>query len=325
MTDTTTTRLRPSPVARTRRAGVALALATACISGVSVFVNGYGVRRIPDPTTYTTAKNLVAAVLLGSLLLVAGATRSVEGPTRPRSRQGWLGLAAVAVVGGSVPFVLFFEGLSRASSTDAAFLHKTLVVWVAVMAVPLLKERLGAPHLAAIALLVAGQALMARDLTTLRPGSGEVMVLAATLLWSVEVVVAKRLLAGTSALTLGTARMAGGVAVLLSWAVMRGAFGALAGLGLTGWAWALVTGVLLCGYVVTWYSALARAQAVDVTAALVLGVVITAGLERAVRGTPLPDPAGLALVVTGVVVALLAARSRTRTGDAGTATVVAAP
>ena len=64
------------------------------------------------------------------------------------------GLAAVAVVGGSVPFLLFFESLARASSIQAAFIHKTLVVWVTLLAVPLLSKRIGPAHVATIGLLV---------------------------------------------------------------------------------------------------------------------------------------------------------------------------
>ena len=54
------------------------------------------------------------------------------------------------MIGGSVPFVLFFEGLARAEATQAAFIQKTLVVWVALLAVPLLRERFGVPHALAI-------------------------------------------------------------------------------------------------------------------------------------------------------------------------------
>lgn len=310
MTQPTRVPTRATLVPRTARAGLALAATTACISGVSVFVNSYGVRRFPDATTYTTAKNLVAAVLLGALLATVTASRSAEGITAPRGRAGWLGLAAIAVVGGSVPFVLFFEGLARASSTEAAFLHKTLFVWVALLAVPLLGERVRAPHVAAIALLVGGQVALAGDLSTLRLGAGETMVLGATLLWSVEVVVAKRLLADLSPLTVGTARMGGGLVVLVAWAAGRGELDALTGLDASGWGWAALTGALLFTYVATWYSALARAQAVDVTAVLVLGAVITAALDRVVKGTPLPDPAGLVLVAAGVGLVLAAAGRR---------------
>ena len=90
--------------------------------------------------------------------------------------------------------MLFFEGLARSSSTDAAFVQKTLVVWVAILAVAILGERLSWPHVLAIGTIVVGQALVAGDLRSLHPEAGELMILAATLLWSVEIVVAKRLL-----------------------------------------------------------------------------------------------------------------------------------
>lgn len=42
--------------------GLLLAVGAAGISGVSVLVNSYGVKAFGDATTYTTAKNTVAAV-----------------------------------------------------------------------------------------------------------------------------------------------------------------------------------------------------------------------------------------------------------------------
>ena len=66
-------------------------------------------------------------------------------------------------------------------------------------------------------------------------------------------------------------------------------------------------------YVATWYGALARAQAVDVTAVLVFGAVVTAALSRTADGIPF-DLAGIALVTIGVALAALAGRgARVRT------------
>ena len=175
--------------------GLAFAAVAAGISGFAVFLNGYGVRAVPDATVYTVAKNLVAALVLLVLVPVA-ATRGTPpadgGARRTPARIG--GLLAVAVVGGSLPFVLFFEGLATASSAHAAFIHKTLVVWVALLAVPLLQERLRWPHLAAIALLVTGLVLLDGGLGGFQVGTGELLILAATLLWAVETMLVKRLL-----------------------------------------------------------------------------------------------------------------------------------
>jgi len=287
---------------------VALAAGTAAISGVAVWVNSHGVRRVPDAAVYTTAKNLVAAAVLVAVLVALSRRRSPAGWTRPANRGQWAGLGLVAVIGGSVPFVLFFEGLSRATATDAAFLHKTLVVWVAILAVSVLGERLSGLHLAAIGLLLVGQAALAVDLGGLRPGGGELLVLAATWCWAVETVIAKRLLVGISPLTLGSARLGLGGVVLLGWLVVQGQLGALAGLSASQWAWAALTGALLAGYVATWFAALARAGAIDVTAVLVPAAIVTAVLQTVVDGRPIDGRlTGLALIAAGGALAALAA------------------
>ena len=290
----------------TRATGIALAFVTALISGVAIFVNGRAVKHFGDATVYTTAKNAVAGVLLLALAApLLGGPRSEV----PKIRKHRLGLVAVAVIGGSVPFVLFFEGLARAEATQAAFIQKTLVVWVAIIAVPLLHERLGWPHLAAIALLVAGQAWLVGDAGTVAFGSGEALILAATLLWAVEVIVAKKLLAGLDSRLLGAARMALGTLVLLAWVAVSGRAGELVSLSGDQWSWVLLTGLILAGYVATWYAALARAQAVDVTAVLVFGAVVTAVLTRVADGAAF-DLGGAVLITAGAILIALPARRR---------------
>ena len=295
-----------------RAVGVALAFTTAIVSGVSVYVNGHAVKHFGDATVYTTAKNAVAGALLLVLALVAVAPISParDAPrTMPTTPRQWLALLAVAVVGGSVPFVLFFEGLARAEATQAAFIHKTLVVWVALLAVPLLRERVGAPHALAVGLLVAGQAWIAGDAGTMVFGAGEAMILAATILWAVEVVFVKHLLSSLAPRTLAAARMGIGTLVLVGWVAVSGKAGDLAGLGSEQWQWALLTGLLLTAYVATWYAALAHAQAVDVTAVLVFGAVVTALLSGAADGAAV-DLVGVVLVTAGAALVALAALRR---------------
>jgi len=60
----------------------------------------------------------------------------------------------IAIVGGSLPFLLFFTGLSLASAPSAAFIHKTLFIWVAFLAVPFLGERLGWAQICALGVLL---------------------------------------------------------------------------------------------------------------------------------------------------------------------------
>ncbi|MDO9498424.1 MAG: DMT family transporter [Nocardioides sp.] len=297
-----------TPPTGTRRTGILLALVTAAISGFAVFLNADAVRAFGDATAYTTAKNVVAALVL--LALVGAGSRTGARLTRPRTRGQWAGLAAIGVFGGSVPFVLFFEGLSRASSTQAAFLHKTLLVWVAVLAMVFLGERLSGLHVLAIGLLVVGQVGLVGGVGGF--GAPEAMILGATLMWSVEVVVAKRLLAGVSSWTVGVARMALGSLALLGWVAARGDLGLLTSMTADQAGWVLLTGLLLAGYVATWFAALQRAQAVDVTAVLVLAAPVTAALNAVANGVPLgPQLDWLAVVLAGGALVVWASR-RTR-------------
>ncbi|HUH07926.1 MAG TPA: EamA family transporter [Egibacteraceae bacterium] len=305
-----TKRRTTARIPRTRGWGLALALATACISGVAIFVNAHFVGKVGDATAYTTAKNAVAAALLLGVLGAGAIGRRGRGrATRRVGARGWAGLVALGVIGGSVPFVLFFEGLARAASpVQAGFIHKTLVVWVALLAVPLLRERFTAAHAGAIVLLVAGQAVLVADFASFQFGIGEAMVLAATLLWSVEFVLAKRLLDSTGSLTVGAARLGIGILLLGGYVLASGRAGAMAALTGQEWTWAVVTGVILAGFVASWYAALARAQAIDVTAVLVFGQVVTAALAAGFTGVSLqPDLVGLGLILAGVAAAGLGA------------------
>ena len=194
-----------------RSDGLRLALVAAVVSGIAVYLNGQAVRRFPSPTVYTTGKNLVAGVVLVAVAMGIRNRRSGADAYRGDPLRGAqrLGLVAVAVIGGSVPFVLFFEGLAQATSNDAAFIHKTLVVWVALLAVVVLGESLSIVHVGAVALLVVGQIALADGIGSLRAGGGETMILLATLFWAVELILVKRLVASVPSSTVAASRIAG--------------------------------------------------------------------------------------------------------------------
>jgi drug/metabolite transporter (DMT)-like permease len=279
----------------------------ALVSGVAVFVNGIAVRNFDDATVYTTAKNLWAGVLLAAALLAWPMRPATQPDAGSDGRLVWPWLVVVAVIGGAVPFVLFFEGLALATSTDAAFIHKTLVVWVAIGASVVLRERLRPPHLVAIALLVVGHVVVSGGVSLSDAGRGEALILVATLLWTLEVLVVKRLLVMLPARSLATVRMLGGSVVLLGWLAARDDLTALAGFTAGQWWWIAVTGTTLAGFVSLWYRALAAAPATDVTAVLVAGAVVTAALNTGFRGVPVTvDAIGYLVVLAGVVLVVVA-------------------
>jgi drug/metabolite transporter (DMT)-like permease len=287
--------MKTPSIGRTVAAGIYLALGTAAISGVSVFVNGFAVKQFPDPATFTTLKNAVAAFLLVGALLAAGGV-----PRRLGSRN-WLGLAVLGVIGGSVPFLLFFTGLAEATAPAAAVIHKTLFIWVALLAAVLLRERLGGWQIAALGVLLVAT-LMVQPPSGVTWGGGESLIALATGFWAVETIVARRLLASVPPLVAGAGRMGFGLVILVGYLLVTGRVGVFAQLTVAHWAWVLGTGVLLAGYVATWYGALQRAPAAMVAAVLTIGAPITAGLQVISTGTvPAPGP------LAGYMLMLLAA------------------
>ncbi len=301
--------------------GVLVAGMTALISGLSVFVNSYGVHAVTSPAVYTTAKNLVATLVLVGCALIAWRARdrwpgtaaarfaSVEkdpaGPGAARHWQEWgalpwIGLAYVGVVGGGIAFVLFFDGLADTSATPAAFWRDTLVIWVAVLAVPLLRERVTWWNVAAIVLLVVGEVAVTGGVGHLAASRGELLVLSASMLWAIEVVVAKFLLRDIAPSAIALVRMGVGALALLAYLAASGSLHVLVSLDATQIGWALLTGLLLSAYVATWMTALARARALDVTSILVGSALVTALLEAAAGTASLaPQALGLALIACG--------------------------
>lgn len=290
-------------------AGIGLALCTALISGVAIFVNSYAVREVADAALFTSLKNGVAALALLGLTLAA-----VRRPTLERvSGRSWLAITVVGILGGGLAFLLFFSGLAMASAPSAAFIHKTLFVWVALLAVPFLGERLGLLQVGALGVLLASQLLITPP-TGVVWGIGETLIAAATLLWAVEVVLARRLLAQVDSLVLGVGRLGIGLIVLFGYVTVSGKLPLIAGLGAAQWTWVVVTGLFLAGYVATWYAALSRAPATVVTSVLVLGAPITVLLNALVTGT-IPAAAvllGQVLIVTGALALIAFTLRRSR-------------
>ncbi len=288
--------------------GIGLAVATAVISGIAVYVNSFAVREFGDATLFTTLKNGVAAVLLTTLLLANPPARAA---VRDLSRRQWLQLTALGLLGGGAAFLLFFNGLALASAPSAAFIHKTLFLWVAALAIPLLGERVGWMQLTALAALAGSQLLLA-PMSGVTWGLGETLIALATGLWAVEVILARHLLREVPSSVGAAGRMVIGMGVLLP-AVWLGGHGeAIGALTTTQWLWVVLTGLLLTGYVATWYAALHRAPATVVTAVLVLAAPITATLTAIGSGTiPLePAGAGYGLVLIGVALMSWAALRR---------------
>ncbi len=290
-----------------QRQGIMLALGAAIVSGISIYVNKFGVVQIRDPFIYTTVKNSVVVLGLLAAVGLLASWKELRGLT-PTQWLAWIGLG---VIGGGVPFLLFFQGLSSASAASASLIQKTLFIWVALLAVPLLRERLGLWQVLGLAILAVSQVLL-QPLTHLVGGwgSGETLILIATLLWAVETILAKKVLGWMSPKTAALGRMGIGALVMWGFLAFTGRAGTALTLNGTQWVWVVITAVFLMAYVWIWYHALKLVPATVVTSILTVGAIVTILLSALVdrQVTTAPQIIAMALLVLGAVLFVLPPR-----------------
>ncbi len=278
--------------------GVYFALITALISGFSVFLNKFAVSFWENSDVFTTAKILVASFFL---VLTVFSLKKLTA-LKNLSKKQWFLLVAIGLIGGSAPFILFFKGLTLASASSAAFIHKTLFIWVALMAIPLLKEKISNLQFLALGIILSGVYLL-KPLGIFNFGYGEFLILSATLIWAVENIIAKFALRSIPSLIVGSARMFFGSVFLLVYLALSGNIGQLFVFSGYKISWLLISGLFLSAYVVSWYAALKNASATVVSCILVAAAPITALLDFAFanphfKGLPIFS---IALIMLGVL------------------------
>lgn len=279
------------------RIGIALVVTTALISGISIFLNGYAVRGF-DSSVFVFAKSALVALLLGAVIV---GTRKRRELARLDVR-GWATLATIGLVGGSVPFLLFYRGLSLVSGTAAGLIHKSLFVFVALFAALFLRERVSRSAVLGGVLILGGTALFVRTGLSFAPA--DLYVLAATVLWAAENVIAKRATRVMSGELVAFGRMGFGALFIAGYLAVLGRIPLAWSMSGAQYAWIALTSVFLLGYVWTFYTGLSRIRVSTAAALLTLGAPITAVLSAA-AGTASLDPIGimaLALIAGGSAV-----------------------
>lgn len=247
--------------------GFKLALITAGFSGVAVWLNSLTVKAVGDALVFTTVKNLGVAIILGIILLRQKI--NWEEVTNQRRR-----LLLIGIIGGSLPFYLFFQGLLTANPATAALIHKTLIFWVALWAVPVFKEKISVKQWLALG-IIFGSNFIIGGLPALKWGKGETMILGATLLWAIENIIAKATLKNLSAEVVGGARMIIGSMILLALTLAGGKINLIFKLNGSQWLMTGMSMVMLTGYVLSWYKALKLAPVTLVATVLTLATIIT--------------------------------------------------
>lgn len=279
--------------------GLMLAFLTALVSGISVFMNGFVVKGF-DPFVFTTLKNVAVLVLLGSVIYLLKEHKAFA----RLDRRQLLKLAAIGAIGGSVPFLLFFWGLSLSSGVIGSFIYRSLFIFASVFAFVFLKEKLNGKFIIGAALVIISNALMLGN-NALAFGFPEQLVLLATILWAIEFNISKNALSDISPKIVAFGRMFFGSIVLLCFLAATGRLAAIESLSAVHWFWVVITSLFLLLYLVFWYTGLKHTNVSTATSILALGGPITALLSLVFAGKTIDLLTGISLVLTIVGVLVL--------------------
>ena len=252
--------------------GIYLALVTALISGVAIFVNKFAVDAIQPPLVFTAVKNVGVGLLIITILIITRKWRLIKKLTKRES----IYLVLIGIIGGSIPFYLYFTGLSQIPAINAALIHKTLIFWVAILAILFLKEKLTRTQIVAVLLLFISNFFVG-GFKGFQFSNGELLILIATIFWAVENILAKKILPTVHPDIVTGARMGFGSIILLFAAAITAPSGLakVTALNSTQLFWMILTMATLLGYIMSWYRALKFAPAITVASVLVTGTLVT--------------------------------------------------
>jgi len=248
--------------------GILLALIASVISGIAIFYSKISVTKI-DPLILTTSRNMVAAMLLVIGYWLLGKRQEIK----TIKKNDLIKLSFIGIFGGGIPFFLFFTGLKMVDTALIAnLIQKTLFIWVGLLAMIFLKEKLNWKYWLSFLLVFFANFYFAK--LPLKFGKGELMILTATLLWSVENIIAKKVLKNISSELAGLFRMVIGSLLLLLSVLFTGKLNILLAINNQQLAIILVGGTILSFYVFFWYKAIKYAPVSLVTLVLTFSVVV---------------------------------------------------
>ncbi|MBL7054604.1 EamA family transporter [Candidatus Woesearchaeota archaeon] len=283
-----------------KKTGLMFVFFTALVSGVAIFINQFGVSGI-NSNIFTFAKNTVVVVFLFAIIMFLGEFKALMA----LRKKDWMKLVLIGFVGGSVPFLLFFRGLQLSSGAASAFIHKTMFIYAAIMAMVFLKERLNKKILISAVLLLAGSFLILNmnPLSLFSLDYGSLLVFIATLFWAAENVISKHTLKELSSRQVAFGRMFFGSLFILAFLFFNNELGLISTLTLSQMSWILVSSIFLFLYVFTWYAGLKDVKVSVATSILLLGSPITTLLSYFFLGAVLTvhHVLGILFLVSGII------------------------
>lgn len=281
--------------------GILLVLSTAVISGVSIFINQFGVK-VVNPYIFVGLKNICVALLLIGLIILFREFKNFK----KLNKKNWLTLSLIGLIGGSIPFLMFFKGLSLSTGPEASYIHKFLFIFIAILAPIFLKEKLKLHYLMGLVFLIIGAVLLFKVNGQFSFNSGNLLILGATALWAIENMISKKAVSNISPKIVAWGRMSFGSLFIVIYWLATAQFSNLAGLEAQHFSWVFITALLLFGYVTTWYTGIKYIPLTYATAILALGAPITSLLQL-IQGTPFAASQiwGMSLMFFGVAVFII--------------------
>lgn len=276
--------------------GLILVFSTAIISGFSIFINKYSVSVI-DPYVFTFLKNGLVALMLCVIIAAVKERQTLKNLTKKQ----WFLLLTIGLIGGAIPFLLFFKGLALTSAAQGGFIHKTMFIYILILAAIFLKEKISKNFLIGALLLLLGSLLTLKKLPV-SFGRGDILVFLAAIFWAIENVISKYVLRNLSGKITAWGRMFFGSIFIAIYLGLSGQLSLLEQLTFRQIGWTIITAVLLFGYVITWYSGLKHISVSLAAAVLMLGSPITTALAFA-SGTKIApkDIASGLLILAGLI------------------------
>lgn len=279
--------------------GILMIVLTAIISGFSIYINKFGVS-MGNPFIFTFLKNIIVFLFIfGIIIFVKDFDKF-----KFLKKKDWIKLVLIGLVGGSIPFLLFFKGLSITTSAKAAFIHKTMFLYVAFLAYSFLKERFNWKFLVASLSLIIGNFLFLK--LTFQPfNQGDFLIFIATIFWASENILSKHTLKNVSSNIVGFGRMFFGSIFIMIFLVATGNISDLLILNKIQLLWAVVPSIFLALFVLFWYSGLKDVSVTLATSILIIASPITTLLNLINAGIiiNISQAFGIVLIVSGIVMA----------------------
>lgn len=281
--------------------GTLLAITTAFISGLAIPVNKIFVVGL-DPTVFTA----VRALFIGIIFFILASFQS-KFNYKKFKKVPWKYLLAIAIVGGSFAFLMFFTGLKLTTAGRGAFLHKTLPLYITIFAFLFLREKVSQKQVFALALMFIGTILLYSAKISpsefwLNPSLGDLLVIGATILWAIENTIARKaMIKGESNFVVSFARMFIGGIILFAIVILQDKISLLLALTTQQIINLIISVAILFGYVFTWYWSIKLINVSKASTLLLLAPVISLILGVIIFSEPTPtlQLLGSALILIG--------------------------